>query len=260
MEDYVKTADSTTFSNDISSLTSASRKRIKSADVRCRVTNVFAATSRLEQIVNEMGGVVAESSLKNEFVQQHELLYTSDSVKRVQLYTPTANLTLKVPVMYLDTVVRSLTAMAGFIDYRIIRDQDLTLKYLSNALKNENEKKAAEKIVPEKKGKPLDVAVYQHQQEDQVVDRKMVNLEILDDVAYSTFTVQLFQPEVVDVQVVVNPAQATRAGFGTEIIMAMRSGAELLRNILLFFIQIWPFVLALALGWLGYKKLLARKG
>lgn len=90
-------ADSTTFSADITSLNAASRKRVRTADVRCRVRNVFAATAILEQTVNRMNGVIVESSLGNDFGTQTDLAYSADSLRRMQLYTPTANLTLRVP-------------------------------------------------------------------------------------------------------------------------------------------------------------------
>ncbi|MBS0028964.1 DUF4349 domain-containing protein [Chitinophaga sp. 22321] len=267
MKEYAATADSTSFANDISGdLNSASRKRVKSADMRCRVPSVFTATSKLEHLVTGVGGIVVESTLQNESVRQFDLPYTSDSVKTIQLYTPTANLTLRVPVAYLDSVDQSLTGMSELIEHRVIKDQDMTLKYLANALKNEHdeqkavkaEKAAAEKVVPAKNGTTLDVVQYKDDKEETVIDRRLNNLALLDDVAYSTVTVQLFQPQVADIKIILNPARLSRAGFGTELVTALRSGAEVLRNIFLFFVQIWPFLLAFVLGWIGYRKLILR--
>jgi Domain of unknown function (DUF4349) len=285
---YAATADSTSFSGDISNINSSSRKRVKSADARCRVPSVFEATSKLERLVTGLGGVVVESSLQNESVQHYELPYNSDSVKSIQLYTPTANLTLKVPVASLDSVDRSLTAIASFIEHRVIKDQDMTLRYLANAMKNEQheiktdkEEKAAArreqaaerhaKAAPttsvnvntstgaENNDEQLNAVAYKDQKDDAVIDRRLNNLAILDDVAYSTLTIQLYQPQVTDVQIVLNPAQISRAGFGTELLTAVKSGAEVLRNILLFFVQIWPFLIAFVLGWIGYRKFILRR-
>jgi len=288
---YAATADSTTFSGDMSNINSSSRKRVKSADARCRVPSVFEATSKLERLVTSLGGVVVESSLQNESVQQYQLPYSTDSIKSIQLYTPTANLTLKVPVARLDSVDQSLTAIASFIEHRVIKDQDMTLKYLGNAMRNEQhevkankEEWAAEKReqAAEKRAKlaakgaagtsvnvttagaesndeQLNAVAYKDQKDDAVIDRRLNNLAILDDVAYSTLTIQLYQPQVTDVQIVLNPAQISRAGFGTELLTAVKSGAEVLRNILLFFVQIWPFLIAGIVGWIGYRKLILRR-
>lgn len=256
MSAYADTADTTSFSTDIAKLTSPSRKRMRTADVRCRVSNVFSATSRMEQIVNSLDGIIVESSLQNESRQSHEFPYTADSIKRVQLYTPTANLTLKVPVAQLDSVVHTLTDMASYIDHRVLKDKDATLHYLSNALRNQQATANNNAIAPEKKTTTLDIAKYKDQQQDNVIDRKIANLDIQDNVTYATFTVQLFQPELADIQVVANPRQITRAGFGTEILTALRSGTELLRGLIIFFIQLWPLWLILVLGWIGYRKVI----
>jgi hypothetical protein len=79
-------------------------------------------------------------------------------------------------------------------------------------------------------------------------------MAILDDVNYATFSVQLFQPQLADVQVIVNPDRVIRAGFGTELLTALRNGADIFKNVLLFFLQLWPFLLLTAAGWFGYKK------
>jgi hypothetical protein len=250
------TADSTTFSNEITKLNSPSRKRVRTADVRCRVNNVFSATSALEHVVTSMDGVIVESTMQNDFGVSKEIPYSADSLKRIQLYSPTANLTLRVPAAKLDSVVESLTAMASFIDYRTLKSQDKTLDYLSNALKN-NEQGNVEETAPAPVNKktPLDVIAYEDRKKENIIDRKIVNMAILDDVNYATFSVQLFQSQIADVQVIVNPDRVTRAGFGTELLNALRNGVDIFKNVLLFFLQLWPFLLLLAGGWFGYKKL-----
>jgi hypothetical protein len=250
------TADSTTFSNEITSINSPSRKRVRTADVRCRVNNVFNATSALEHVVNSMDGIVVESTMQNEFGVTKEIPYSADSLKHIQLYSPTANLTLRVPAAKLDSVVQSLTAMASFIDYRTLKSQDKTLDYLSNALKNNEQGNTEETAppVPVKK-KALDVIAYEDRKKENIIDRKIVNMAILDDVNYATFSVQLFQPQIADVQIIINPDRITRAGFGAELLTALRNGADIFKNVLLFFLQLWPFLLLTVAGWFGYKKL-----
>lgn len=244
---YEVQADSTRFANDITALNSPSRKRVRTADVRCRVNNVFSAASALEHTVTALHGIVVESRLQNDLGLQQEIAYTTDSLKRIQLYTPTANLTLRVPAASLDTVVRVLTGMAAFIDYRTLKEQDRTWDYLTYALKNK-----AVGTTPVKAAKdstPLEVITYQDRKKEYAIDREIRNLALLDDVNYATFTVQLFQPQAADVQVVVNPRQATRAGFGTELLTALHSGADAFRSVTLFLVQLWPLLLLLGLVW-----------
>ncbi|NLR67031.1 DUF4349 domain-containing protein [Chitinophaga varians] len=253
-DQYTASADSTDFSGDMSSLTAASRKRVRTADVRCRVTDVFHASTRMEQVVSSVQGIVVESTMKNQYAGQYDLPYTADSLKRMQLYTPTANLTLRVPVASLDSVVSILTSMAVLIDYRTKTDQDYTLAYLANALKNKKAGQHAAKVVTDKNTTTLDVAKYEDQQEETKVDRSISNLKILDDVAYATFTVELFQSQAASMETIINPRYVSRAGFGTEVRTAVVDGANLLRDLLLFFIQVWPLLIMAVLGWWGYRR------
>jgi hypothetical protein len=262
MRDAAEAADSTTLSHDITgSLNSPSRKRIRTADVRCRVNNVFRATSALEHVVNGMDGVIVESTIHNEFGVSRDVPYSGDSLKRIQLYTPTANLTLRVPAASLDSVVHTLTSMASFIDYRTLKSQDKTLDYLSNALKNDDmaNDSASPTPKPDKKSTQLDIVAYEDQKKETMIDRKIVNMAILDDVNYATFSVQLFQPEVADVQVVVNADRVVRAGFGIELWTAILNGIDILRNVFLFFLQLWPFILLAIAIWFGYKRIKTKK-
>jgi hypothetical protein len=257
MDSAIVAADSTAFSHDITAINSPSRKRVRTADLRCRVTNVFEAVSVLEHVVSTTGGMIAESTLQNEAVLTRDLPYCSDSLKRVQLYTPTANLTLRVPVTNLDSVVRTLTSMATFIDYRILKEEDKTLAYLANALKNNAPTPAA--LKPASKGTTLDVATYQDHKQAVSTDRRIENLAILDDVHYATFSVQIFQPQQVDIQVIANPETITRAGFGTRTVAALSTGAENFRGLLLFLIECWPLLLLTASGLFIYRKMTRKK-
>jgi len=182
--------------------------------------------------------------------------YSADSLKRIQLYTPTANLTLRVPAASLDSVVHTLTSMATFIDYRTLKDEDKTLLYLSNSLKNDAPAPAA--LKPTSKGTALDVATYQDQRNNESTDRKIANLAILDDVHYATFSVQLFQPQQADIQVIVNPDKVTRAGFGTRTLTALISGTETLSNLFVFLLSCWPFIIVLVAGWFGYRRMIVK--
>lgn len=252
---YESAADSTQFSNDIAALNSPSRKRIRTADVRCRVSNVFNATSALEQAVLGMNGVIVESSMRNSFGELSEAPYSADSLKRIQLYSPTAYLTLRVPAAGLDSIVHVLTSMSSFIEYRTLKEQDKTLDYLSNELKNKDTEDNVNNLTPGKQNTPLDVAAYQDSKRNLAIDRKIINLGIMDDINYATFSIQLFQPEVADVQIVIDPGKVIRAGFGTELLSAASEGVDIFRNVFIFLLRLWPFWIIGAAGlWLYRRK------
>lgn len=231
------------------------RKRIKTADLRCRVSDVVSATAGIEKLVTSMNGIVVESQLRNEQSSSHEFAYSIDSLKRVTRYTPVASLTLKVPAPYMDTVVRSLMASASLISHRVLKDSDVTLDYLRNQLHNKADETTARKLEHTKAEKELDITRYEDAKKDEVIDRTINNMAIDEKVLYSSITVELFQPEVADIQVVLNPDRLSRPPLATAAVVALNRGAEFFRALLLFFLSIWPAFVLGALGWFAYRKL-----
>jgi len=257
LDSTIATADSTGFSNDITSLQSPSRKLVRTADVRCRVNNVFEAISVLEHNVRGLDGMIAESTMQNEGVSVNDIYYSSDSLKRIMLYTPVANLTLRVPAASLDSVVYTLTSLSTFIDYRTLKQQDKTLAYLSNSMKNKAPEPKA--IKASKQGNTLDIAVYQDAKQETNTERRIENLSILDDVRYATFTVQLFEPNKADIQIIANPERIGRPGFGSRFLAALSNGTEMLGNLFIILITCWPFIILLTLALIIYKRFSPKK-
>lgn len=245
---YAPTTAADSVASSITSLNDVSRKWIRTADIQCRVDNVLKTTTQLEQLVSRLNGIIVESRLENEAIQVKEFNYRTDSLKKVQLYVPTAYLTLKMPVHYLDTVVYTLSNAASFIHHRTLKQEDITLQHLANSLKNEA-------LSPVKEpGKKLEQVQYNDGKKERSIAREIENLQLLDNVAYATLTVQLFQPQLTDTSVQVDPQSATRADFGVQLAQAMQKGLELFRWILLFFVQLWPLWVIAIILFLGYKK------
>jgi len=247
---------------DVTPLQSDARKKIKTADLRCRVPDVLKATASLEHLVLSLKGVVEESNLENEIRSQHTLPLSADSIRLIKRYTPVANLTLRIPAEHLDSVVTTLTTMAGFIDYRKLKDQDVSLEFERNEMKNEitGDQLAPREIQHTQMNKELEVAEHQASRKEAAIDRRIENLAILEQVAFSTITVQLFQPEQADIQVVANPEKLSRPAMGTAITDALHTGANVFRAIFLFLLQLWPlWLLGIAIR-VWYKKYYRKAG
>lgn len=252
LDSTIATADSTTLSDDVTSINSPSRKLVKTADVRCRVNSVFEAISILEHNVRSLDGLIVESTMQNEGVSVNDMYYSADSLKRIQMYTPAANLTLRIPAASLDSAVYTLTSLSTFIDYRTLKQQDKTLAYLSNSMKNKAPEPAA--IKASQKGTTLDIAIYQDAKQETNTDRRIENLSILDDVRYATFTVQLFEPNKADIQIIANPERIGRPGFGSRVMSAIGNGAEIFGDFFIVLVACWPFILLLCFALIIYKR------
>ena len=229
------------------------RKRIRSADIKCRVDNVLQATLRLEHLVTQLDGGITESHIDNSPVETKEFVYKTDSLKKIQIIAPTATLTLRIPEKYLDSVVNMLSQSSGYVNYRTLKQSDVTLQYLSNNLKNQEQAKSPIDIDKGEKNR-LDLLQYKDERQEAMVDRKIANLQLNDDVKYSTLTVNFFQPAITDITVQINPDAIIKTSLSTDLRASLQGGVEILRTFLLAFVALWPLWMLGVLAWFGYKK------
>lgn len=259
-ESYVPSADSVVMSSNLSDINSSSRKIIHTADIRCRVGDVYKSVDTLERMVNELGGMIAESTMENTTASFHAVRYSADSLKQVTGYTTTAHLTLRIPNFFLDTVIRKVPMLATFIDTRTIQRQDVTLKYLANAMKNQAAGIAAPAIADKKNGGVKENKVVSSPQalaNDTVINRRIENLQMLDDVNYATLKVDLYQPEKVDVQIVADTNRAASIPFGSRILLALGDGWQMMKGLVIVLLTAWP--LWLLVGLVLYALSIMRK-
>lgn len=248
--EYLASADSTELAHNPAALTSASRKIVKQADLRCRVKNIMETVSGIEQTVKSIGGMVSVSEMQNLPVRQNTLRYKADSLKEVFVYRPTAILKLRIPVAHLDTMLQTLPALVDFIEYRNIRQDDMTLAYLSNALKNES---GAEIV---RLSPAQDTLTYEAiaTGTETIIDRKIENLQILDDVHYTRLSIALTQPDQLYTAIVPDPMYAASEPFFKKLGNNLAKGWHIILDIVAAFATLWPFaVLAGAIWWIVYR-------
>lgn len=249
-ESYIQSADSVLVSNDLADINSPSRKIIHTADIRCRVGDVYKSVDTLERIVNELGGMIAESTMENTTASFNAVRYSADSLKQVTGYTTTAHLTLRIPIFYLDTVIRKVPQLATFIDTRTMQRRDVTLKYLANAMKNQAAGIAPPAVADKKHGGIKENAVQSSPQalaNDTVVDRRIENLQMLDDVNYATLKVDLYQPEKVDVQIVADTDRVASVPFGSRMLLALGDGWQMMKGLVIVLLTAWPLWLLIGI-------------
>lgn len=215
------------------------RKIIKTADLKCRVDNVLDATQKVEGMVKAMGGTVEESRLENRRASSEEIAYKPDSVKLLQTFEPVSYLSLRVPDESLDSVVNSLSAISGFVDVRNLKQQDATIQYLGNKMKNYLAK-TQEKA---KSGKVAD-ASYNNIKGEEVIYRELENLQLVDKVNYSTLTVALYQAAYTQIEIKPNPDNIRAVPYSTQLYGALDKGWYLLKMIMLAIVFIWPLWIA----------------
>jgi hypothetical protein len=191
---------------------------------------------------------------------------SQDSTLVTTKYKVDNNITIRVPNTKMDTVIKTIAKQIHFLDYRIIKADDVSLQMLSNELaqkrSNSSEKRLENAI--DSKGKKLnqvvDAEATLDAKKEQNDATKLQNLSLQDQVNFSTLTLNIYQDESIKQEMVANEKSinAYRPNIGLQIWDSIKTGWFMLENIISFVVVLWPFALIGFLGFFGYKKFLKK--
>ena len=237
------TATTANSTDSATSLSDPARKLIKTGDIRCRVKDVYAATTRLEAWTTANGGEISASHLSNETNEFRTLAYKPDSLRQVQSFTTTARLTLRIPVARLDSLLAQAAGIAAFIDTRNQQQEDVTLRYLANHIKNEaaaQQDNSDARRLARRTADAIQANEEATDHSDTRTDRMIENKSLTNDAAYATLDVTLYQPLRMDEVIIPNTALLLMPSFGQRLLSAWQDGCSLLSGFLLLLVHIWP--------------------
>jgi hypothetical protein len=244
----------------------SNRKFVRTADVKFKVQNVAKSTYAIEDATTKFGGFVTYINLQSNIHNEDRTKVSQDSTLVTTKYKVDNNITIRVPNTKMDTVIKTIAKQIHFLDYRIIKADDVSLQMLSNELaqkrSNSSEKRLENAI--DSKGKKLNQVVKAEETLDAKKEQndasKLQNLSLQDQVNFSTLTLNIYQDESIKQEMVANEKSinAYRPNIGLQIWDSIKTGWFMLEHIISFVVVLWPFVLIGFLGFLGYKKFLKK--
>lgn len=244
----------------------SNRKFVRTADVKFKVKNVAKSTYAIEDATTKFGGFVTYTNLQSNIHSEDRTKVSQDSTLVTTKYKVDNNITIRVPNTKMDTVIKTIAKQIHFLDYRIIKADDVSLQMLSNELaqkrSNSSEKRLENAI--DSKGKKLNQVVKAEEtleaKKEQNDASKLQNLSLQDQVNFSTLTLNIYQDESIKQEMVANEKSinAYRPNIGLQIWDSVKTGWFMLENIISFVVVLWPFALIGFLGFLGYKKFLKK--
>lgn len=244
----------------------SNRKFVRTADVKFKVKNVAKSTYAIEDATTKFGGFVTYTHLQSNIHSEDRTKVSQDSTLVTTKYKVDNNITIRVPNTKMDTVIKTIAKQIHFLDYRIIKADDVSLQMLSNELaqkrSNSSEKRLANAI--DSKGKKLNQVVKAEETLDAKKEQndasKLQNLSLQDQVSFSTLTLNIYQDESIKQEMVANEKSinAYRPNIGLQIWDSIKTGWFMLEHIVSFIVVLWPFALIGFLGFLGYKKFLKK--
>ena len=263
LEDQQTTTDSTAVSSSAAvEKKDGKQKFIRTADIKFKVKNVVKSTYAIENTTQKFGGFVTYTSLQSTISDQVKTKISQDSTLETTKYTVQNDITIRVPNTQLDTVIKIIAKQIDFLDFRLIRADDVSLKLLSNQLsqkRNTVTQKRVEKAIDAKGKKINDVM----EAENALANQKEANdnsiiekLSLEDQINFSTITLQLYQNETIKQEIIASEkdSDAYKPNLGIQIIDSLKNGWYILETIFVFLINLWPFLLIGFGGFFLYKK------
>ncbi len=242
------------------------RKFIRTADLKFKVKNVTQSTYAIENITNKFDGFVTYTNLQSNIIDKFETKISQDSTLETTRYNVENNITIRVPNKRLDTVIKCIAKQIDFLDYRVIKADDVSLKMLSNQLsqkRSATNEKRVEKAIDTKGKKINDIMEAENNlasQKEQNDNAKLENLSIEDQVNFSTLTIQIYQRESVKQEMNAGTKDYNyyKPNLGIRILDSVKTGWYTLQDVIVFIIEIWWLLFIVIGGFFLYKKYLKK--
>ncbi|MEO8720804.1 MAG: DUF4349 domain-containing protein [Ginsengibacter sp.] len=240
----------------------STRKFIRTAELKFKVKSVVNATYAIENITNQFGGFVAFTELNSNIDNTTTTTVSADSSLETTYFTVANTMTLRVPNTQLDTTLKSIATFIDFLDYRIIKADDVALNLLANKLTQDRTKKTEKRLTTaiDNRGKKLKETTAAEEllsgKQEQSDNAKISNLSLQDQVNFSTITLSIYQRQAIKRELTSNNKNIDEytPGFGSRIVDSFKSGWEILQNIIIFIAQMWGLILVAVVVYFLYRR------
>ncbi len=179
------------------------RKFIRTADIKFKVKNVPQSTYAIENTTAKFGGFVTYTNLQSDISEKTKTKISQDSTLETTKYNVENNITIRVPNTQLDTILKTISKQIDFLDFRVIKADDVSLQMLANQLaqnRSVSQEKSVQKAV-DTKGKKLTTIIDAEEnlnaKKEANDSKKLENLSLQDQVNFSTVTLQIYQKETI---------------------------------------------------------------
>jgi len=229
----------------------STRKFIRTAEMKFKVKNVIKSTYNIEGITARNGGFVTYTSLNSTIDQVKTNPVSADSSLETTFYTVTNTITLRVPNTSLDTTLKEIAANIEFLDYRIIKADDVALLMLSNTLAEKRAARAQQRLskaIDEKGGKIGETTEAENlllSRQDMADHAKISNLSLADQVNFSTVNLIIYPRQSVKRELISNykNIKEYEPGFGSRFVESLSTGWKILEAVILFIFNLWAVIL-----------------
>jgi len=237
-------------------------KFIRTAELKFKVKSVIKSTYNIEDITNRQGGFVTYTNLTSNIDKVTKIAVSADSSLETTYYTVSNSITLRVPNTKLDTTLKEISKNIEYLDYRIIKADDVALQILSNNLTQKRSAKNEQRLTNaiDNRGKKLNETTVAEEvllsKQEQADNAKVSNLSLMDQINFSTINLYIYQRQTIKRELISNDKNIDeyKPDFGSKIIEALKFGLDILEAFLVFLIKLWGLFLLGILAFILYRK------
>ena len=235
---------------------------IRTADIKCRVKNVPNATYAIEDVTRQLGGYVSYTNLTSTVDGCNTIAISADSSLQTIYYNVKNSMIIRVPNTNLDSALKAITPLVGYLDFRTIKANDAALQMLANKFKQQRIARHEERMnhAIDEYAKKLNET---NNAEDGLLDKqeladnaKIENMSLNDQVKFSTINLALYQPQTIEKTLVYNEKSVKpyEAGLFSQLADAAQFGWSLFEALLVVFVRVWPLVIVGVIVFVFYRK------
>jgi hypothetical protein len=235
---------------------------VRTADLKFKVNDVIEATYTIERLIAKVNGFVTYTNLHSNVNEVLESPLENDSLLITTKFSIVNNLVIRVPNTELDTTLKSMAGLVQFMNYRVIKADDVALQLMMNRLSNLRNSNSANRLtqaVAAQRGKLNEVNAVEesiYNRESAADAARIENLALQDKIAYSTVNIELYQNPGLKREIVFNDKNMGKyePSLALKLLHSLTFGWHILEAILLFIIKFWPLAILAFIAFLAVKK------
>ena len=235
------------------------KKFVRKADVNMEVSDVYQATIYIENTLKEMGGFVTLSNYRSEVLEEKVFPQSDEKSMLVREYITKNQMQVRVPTEKLSDFLKQLNDKNIFLRERIITAEDVSTNIKMAEL--EKQRMAKHKAQLSQQTNTIKNAEAVNENERELIYQKINDLNLADELKYSTVEIYLSEPKSKISQVEIPNTKSLKnkyqGGFGYSIKEAFADGFYGFQQFLILVAHAWMFILEGVLGifvWKNRKK------
>ena len=256
--DSISTNDFVSSSAVLENSKDSTHRFVRTAEMKFSVKSVINSTYNIEEIINKMGSFVTFTHLKSDDKVTDITQISEDSSLKITNYSVTNDLIFRVPNLKLDTTAQNI----DFLDYRIIKAEDVALHLLANKLtqnRSAKQEKRLTKAIENNNKKLIETTTTEEfilNKQEQADQAKISNLSINDQINYSTVTLNIYQKPTTKKEIIANDIQIKpfEPSFLVQLWNSIKIGLGVFVIILVNILKLWPLILIGAIAYWFFKK------